>query len=49
MIMLPLHSQDTAAIKIIIGQAIPTKLAAGDVFDKQAGGLIAEFIRIKSS
>jgi hypothetical protein len=49
MIMLPLHSQDTAAIKIFIGQALPTTLAVGDVFDKQAGGQIAEFKRFKSS
>lgn len=45
MIMLPLHSQDTAAVKIINGQAVPTKIAAGDVFDKQASGGFAEFIR----
>lgn len=43
--MLPLHSQNTAAVKIINGQAIPTKIAAGDVFGKQASGVIAEFIR----
>lgn len=38
MIMLPLHSQNTAAVKIISGQAVPVKLATGDVFGKQAGG-----------
>lgn len=43
-IMLPLHSQDTAAVKIISGQAVPAKLAAGDVFGKQAGGVFAEFL-----
>jgi hypothetical protein len=42
--MLPLHSQDTAAVKIINGQALPTRLAVGDVFGKQAGGVFAEFI-----
>lgn len=36
--MLPLHSQNTAAIKLIIGQAVPTRKAVGDVFGKQAGG-----------
>jgi hypothetical protein len=43
-IMLPLHSQNTAAVKIISGQAVPAKIATGDVFGKQAGGLFAEFI-----
>ena len=44
MIMLPLHSQNTAAVEVITGQAVPTKKATGDVFDKQAGGLFAEFV-----
>lgn len=43
-IMLPLHSQNTAAVKIITGQAVPTKIAAGGVFGKQAGGVFAEFV-----
>jgi hypothetical protein len=43
-IMLPLHSQNTAAVKIISGQAVPPKKAGGDVFGKQAGGVFAEFI-----
>lgn len=43
-IMLPLHSQNTAAVKIISGQAVPIKRAMGDVFGKQAGGLFAEFV-----
>lgn len=48
MIMLPLHSQNTAAIKIIIGQAVPPRIAGGDVFDKQAGvGGVAEFVSCK--
>lgn len=42
--MLPLHSQNTAAVEVITGQAVPTKIAAGDVFDKQAGGVFAEFV-----
>jgi hypothetical protein len=46
MIMLPLHSQYTAAIKRIIGQALPNKFALGDVFGKQASGMFAEFIRV---
>jgi hypothetical protein len=48
MIMLPLHSQYTAAVKLIIGQALPNKLAVGDVFVKQASGVFAEFIRVIS-
>jgi len=45
MIMLPLHSQNTAAVKIISGQAVPIILAIGDVFVKQAGINFAEFIK----
>lgn len=44
MIMLPLHSQNTAAVKIISGQAVPIRKATGDVFGKQAGGVFAEFV-----
>jgi hypothetical protein len=43
-IMLPLHSQNTAAVKIISGQVVPTKIAVGGVFGKQASGVFAEFV-----
>lgn len=46
MITLPLHGHDTAAVKIITGQARPLILgvARGDVFGKQAKFLVAEFL-----
>lgn len=35
--MLPLHSQDTAAIYINIEQALPSIIKFGNVFNKQTG------------
>lgn len=43
--MLPLHGQDTAAVKIFHWAGLTSyKSSRGDVFDKQAGPLFAEFI-----
>lgn len=47
MIALPLHGQDTAAVKLVTGQAGPPILgcvAGGDVFGKQARPVFAEFL-----
>lgn len=47
MIMLPLHSQNTAAVKIITEQALPIKyITIGDVFVKQVNIKIAKFLFI---
>lgn len=45
--MLPLHGQDTAAVKVLThwaGVASNSCYARGDVFGKQAGFMFAEFL-----
>lgn len=44
--MLPLHGQNTAAVKLVslAGIASNTSNARGDVFGKQAGFVFAEFL-----
>ena len=42
--MLPQYGQDTAAVEIPTGQALPFMMANGDAFDKQAELIFAEFL-----